>query len=638
MNMLTEILAAVAAGTDPGPFALIRREDAEEIDVLTGSVTVVERLADIPLPSGPPGPKTLALVPFRQVTERGFAAHDDGAPLECLRVERSATVVASEVVAALPEGSVGIRSVEGFDVSDDDYADLVERIVRDEIGRGEGANFVIQRTFRASVEGGPLAAAMLAFRRLLLTGKGAYWTFVVYTGERILLGATPERHVSVTDRMVMMNPISGTLRHPDGLPSASEVIEFLGDRKETDELYMVLDEELKMMAEVAEAGGRVVGPYLKPMSHLTHTEYLLAGTTDLDVRDVLRHTMFAPTVTGSPLENACRVIERHERNGRGYYAGVLALLGRDSQGEQTLDAPILIRAAEISPDGTVRVSVGATLVRHSTPQGEVAETHAKAAGVLTALGLRPASPVTHPSEDRAAVFDSPEVQRALADRNVNLARFWLDDRRSVPVRRPFAGRRALIVDGEDTFTSMLAHQLRSLGLRVTVTPWQRAGHDLDSFDLVVCGPGPGDPTSTDDPKIAALRGFLGRLLAERRPTLAVCLSHQLLSGMLGLPLRRRDSPYQGMQRDVDLFGQTRRLGFYSTYTATAENDGGTTPYGEVTFARDARDGSLHAMKGPDFAGIQFHPESVLSRDGMAVLEDLLDDLLRVRNPLPMEGS
>ena len=68
------------------------------------------------------------------------------------------------------------------------------------------------------------------------------------------------------------------------------------------------------------------------------------------MRDVLRETMFAPTVTGSPIENACRVIARHEGRGRRYYAGVLALLGADGAGRQTLDAPILIRTAERNDD------------------------------------------------------------------------------------------------------------------------------------------------------------------------------------------------------------------------------------------------------------------------------------------------
>lgn len=148
---------------------------------------------------------------------------------------------------------------------------------------------------------------------------------------------------------------------------------------------MVVDEELKMMCTVGDMGGVVIGPRLKEMAHLAHTEYELRGKSSLDVREVLRETMFAATVTGSPVQNACRVIERHEVGGRGYYAGALALLGRDSGGAQTLDSPILIRTADISPDGRLRVPVGATLVRGSDPASEVAETHAKAAGVLAAL-------------------------------------------------------------------------------------------------------------------------------------------------------------------------------------------------------------------------------------------------------------
>lgn len=155
---------------------------------------------------------------------------------------------------------------------------------------------------------------------------------------------------------------------------------------------MVVDEELKMMCTVGDMGGVVVGPRLKEMAHLAHTEYELRGRSSLDVREVLRETMFAATVTGSPVQNACRVIERYESGGRGYYAGALALLRREPGGAQTLDSPILIRTAEISADGELRVPVGATLVRHSDPEGEVAETHAKAAGVLTALGVRPGRP------------------------------------------------------------------------------------------------------------------------------------------------------------------------------------------------------------------------------------------------------
>jgi phenazine biosynthesis protein phzE len=645
------------------PFALLHRDGADHVEVLTGDVVTVAALDDIPLHRGRP---TLALIPYRQITERGFDCVDDGAPLECLVVREKH----EEPLSAFPAGDLTVRD-GGFDLSDAEYGEIVETVLRDEIGHGEGANFVIHRVYNATVDGDPIAAARAAFGRLLAAEQGTYWTFLVHTGARTLVGATPERHVSVADGITMMNPISGTFRHGSG-----DLLDFLRDPKEVEELYMVLDEELKMMATVAEHGGQVAGPYLKQMAHLTHTEYLLAGRGSLDVRDVLRETMFAPTVTGSPIENACRVIARHEGRGRGYYAGVLALLDHDDQGRQTLDAPILIRTAEISPEGALRVPVGATLVRHSTSAGEIAETHTKAAGILAALGATPARPA--PARPQA---ESPEVQAALAARNVDLARFWLDSRAPGALTVPaLAGRTALIVDGEDTFTAMLAHQLKALGLTVTVAPWTafagggafasgeasgggalgngealgsgeglgggalgsgeglgggalgsgeglgRGEARFDS-DLLIAGPGPGDPEDPDDPKMAVMRALIQARLTARQPLFAVCLGHEILGLLLGLDLRRRDAPYQGLAREVDLFGASRRVGFYSSFAAVAEVDELTTAYGQVEIARDPADGAVHALRGPGFAGVQFHPESVLSRDGLTVLSELLPSVM-----------
>jgi phenazine biosynthesis protein phzE len=590
------------------PFAYLHRDGADHVEVLAGDVITVATLAGIPLDRTGP---TLALIPYRQITERGFDCVDDGAPLECLRV----TSYEKRPLTDFADGPLRITGGT-FDISDEAYGRLVDDVIDTEISRGEGANFVIHRVFTARVEGDPIAAAKAAFHRLLAGEHGAYWTFLVHTGTRTLVGATPERHVSVDDGLTMMNPISGTFRH-DG---ARGLLDFLADEKEIEELYMVLDEELKMMATVAEHGGQVVGPRLKRMAHLTHTEYLLAGRGSLDVRDVLRETMFAPTVTGSPIENACRVIARHEGRGRGYYAGVLALLGHDAAGRQTLDAPILIRTAEISPDGMLRVPVGATLVRHSTAAGEVAETHTKAAGVLAALGVR-----SGPSHRTADADESPEIVAALAARNTDLARFWLDQRRPGALEIPeLTGRTAVIVDGEDTFTAMLAHQLKALGLAVDVVPWHSPG-DLTA-DLVVVGPGPGDPGAPDDPKMAVLRTLVDDLLAAGRPTFAVCLGHQILAAALGLRLHRRDAPYQGLARDIDLFGSPRRLGFYSSFTALSDESVLASRFGPVEVAGDS-DGTVHALRGSGFAGVQFHAESVLSRDGMTVLAELLAPLL-----------
>ncbi|MFC1416797.1 anthranilate synthase family protein [Streptacidiphilus cavernicola] len=635
----TELVARLATGDEP--FALLHRRaprlPLDTVEVLFGEVGTHRTLAELPLPEGAPGRPVhdlLALVPYRQLRERGFEAHDDGTPLQALRVRESHALPLRELAEALPRLPVRLDG-GGFDLDDDRYAETVRAVLRDEIGRGEGANFVIRRDFTGTLRDFSPALALTLFRRLVEQERGAYWTFLVSTGERVLVGASPEVHVRQTAGTVVMNPISGTYRYPAAGPSLDSLLAFLRDPKELEELTMVVDEELKMMCAVGDLGGQVLGPRLKEMAHLAHTEYELRGRTSLDVREVLRETMFAATVTGSPLQNATRVISRYEATGRGYYAGALALVGRTAGGAQTLDSPILIRTADIDPaSGRLAVRVGATLVRHSDPYAEVAETHAKAAGVLAAIGALPADPERTAAAGgpaaRPRLAENHRVQAALDARRADLAPFWL--RMQAPAPVPEQQRHVLVVDCEDTFTSMLAHLLRSLGHRVTVRRHDLpglaeavAGHD----GPLVLGPGPGDPADLTDPRMRRMQGVVGELTATGHPggLLAVCLSHQLLCAALGLPLRRKAVPHQGAQERIDLFGGRRTVGFYNTFTAVcADADADRLAARGIEVSRDPATGDVHAVRGPGFAGVQFHPESVLTLDGVTIVAELLGDL------------
>ncbi|GAA1920429.1 anthranilate synthase family protein [Streptantibioticus ferralitis] len=619
MTAAEELFRQVLAPTPP-PFAVLHRPESTgpgALDVLVGEVSTPDTLAGIPLPGGSSGPghEVLAIVPYRQITERGFVAADDGAPLIAMTVTGQATVRSGDLLDRIPDVPIGLAGGD-FDVDDEAYADIVRRVIADEIGTGEGANFVIKRSFVADISDYTPLSALAFFRRLLERESGAYWTFIVHTGSRTFVGATPERHISVRGGTAVMNPISGTYRYPPSGPTLPEVMDFLADRKEADELYMVVDEELKMMARICDGGGRVVGPYLKEMARLAHTEYFIEGRTASDPRDILRETMFAPTVTGSPLESACRVIGRYEPRGRGYYSGVVALISRDEHGERTLDSSILIRTADIDSGGRMRIGVGATLVRHSDPESEVAETRAKAAGLLSALESGPARFGQHPS-----------VRAALERRNTAIADFWLAGDAERPCQAPeLAGRRVLVVDAEDTFTSMIEQQLRSMDLEVAVRRFDEP-YSFEGYDLVVMGPGPGDPREENHPKIAHLRSATAALLEARRPFLAVCLSHQVLSLALGFDLVRRDVPNQGVQREIDLFGRRERVGFYNTFAARSVSDHVDCPdVGRVEASRDPLTGEVHALRGPHFASMQFHAESVLTQDGPRIVGTLLTEL------------
>lgn len=322
-------------------------------------------------------------------------------------------------------------------------------------------------------------------------------------------------------------------------------------------------------------------------------------------------------MTGSPLESAAKVISRYEPTGRGYYSGVVALIGRDASGGRTLDSSILIRTAEIDGAGQMKIGVGATLVRHSDPVSEVHETRAKAAGLLAALG-----------EQESSRFGAhPAVLEALGERNGTIAGFWLKDVVDRDrVQSALAGRSVLVIDAEDTFTSMIAHQVRSLGCEVTVRRFDEP-YDIDGYDLLIMGPGPGDPRETSHPKIAHLRAAVAQVLDERRPFLAVCLSHQVLSTLLGLPLVRRLVPNQGAQHEIDLFGRRERVGFYNAYAARAEQDSFEHPvHGHIEVSRSSSTGEVHALRAERFASMQFHAESVLTQNGLRIFGTLLESL------------
>ncbi|MET7545094.1 anthranilate synthase family protein [Streptomyces sp. NPDC005479] len=620
----TELVVQRLLTDDCPPFALLRRRtpgrDHDTVEVLIGRVREVDRLADLPVGPQP----SLALVPFRQIAERGFDVRDDGTPLSVLVADETYELPLATVLDVLPTHDVRVEG-GAFDVPDEEYAGIVRRVIEDEIGQGEGANFVIRRTFQGGIPGFGRADALALFRRLLAGERGAYWTFVVHTGDRTLVGASPEVHVRMSGGTVVMNPISGTYRYPAEGPTAESLLAFLGDRKETEELSMVVDEELKMMCTVGDMGGVVIGPRLKEMAHLAHTEYELRGRSSLDVREVLKETMFAATVTGSPVQNACRVIERYEPGGRGYYAGALALLGQEPGGAQTLDSPILIRTADIAADGRLRVPVGATLVRHSDPASEVAETHAKAAGVLAALGVRPGRPRAERTRPRLA--GDPRVRAALDARRDGLAPFWL----RMQERTQELSGHALVIDGEDTFTAMLAHLLRASGLEVSVRRYDEPGlREAVRAHLgpVVLGPGPGDPADTGDPKMRLLREFAAELVRDHRHgLLGVCLGHELIAAELGLEIVRKTVPYQGAQTRIELFGRPETVGFYNSFTARCDDDTvAELAAHSIEVSRDAATGELHALRGDGFASVQFHPESVLTLRGASIVAELLAGL------------
>ena len=210
--------------------------------------------------------------------------------------------------------------------------------------------------------------------------------------------------------------------------------------------------------------------------------------------------MFAPTVTGSPIENACRVIARHERRGRGYYAGVLALLGHDDAGPADAGRadpdPHRGDLARRRPAGAGRRHPGPALHRRGRGGRDPHQGGGRAGRAGRGLRCR-RSPVRAgaPSPPRSGRRWPPATTAWPASGSTRARPGAL----TVPA---LAGRTAVIVDGEDTFTAMLAHQLRALGLAVTVRALDCRRPVRRPPTWWWSGPGPGDPGDLGRPEDA----------------------------------------------------------------------------------------------------------------------------------------
>ena len=216
-------ISPAPADRDYRPLALglLKRRDGAGIDVLVGDVVDIALLSDTLHPATTDAQLVLGLIPFRQVIERGFTCHDDGAPLRCLLVQKRQAIPLAEVIARLPTDNLGIADIAGiagigFDVDDSAYAELVEQVIADEIGTGQGANFVIRRDYFARFGHVPRGAtwcgvnadhvALVLLRRLLIAEPTAYWTFAVYAGDITMVGATQRATLPLIGRLALTRP------------------------------------------------------------------------------------------------------------------------------------------------------------------------------------------------------------------------------------------------------------------------------------------------------------------------------------------------------------------------------------------------------------------------------------------------
>ena len=241
----------------------------------------------------------------------------------------------------------------------------------------------LSRGWRAHFEAGLDPARLYA--RLRAANPAPFAGLYAGAGWAVV-SASPERLVSVRGDVVETRPIAGTRPRFPGDDDAARVRELIGHPKERAEHVMLVDLERNDLGRVC-VGGSVEVDELMTVESYAHVHHIVSNVCGVRAPgaspvDVLRAVFPGGTITGCPKVSCMRIIAAQEGIGRGAYTGAMGWLNRDGD----MDLNILIRTAEVEGD-VLRFRTGAGIVLRSEPLQELAETRAKARGLLRALGV-----------------------------------------------------------------------------------------------------------------------------------------------------------------------------------------------------------------------------------------------------------
>lgn len=201
-----------------------------------------------------------------------------------------------------------------------------------------------------------------------------------------------------------------------------------------------------------------------------------------------------------------------------------------------------------------------------------------------------------------------------------------------------------VLDNYDSFTYNLVHLVGQHTDDVTVARNDAMTvaevQDLNP-DGIVISPGPGHPGR------AGITEDLIREMGDATPVLGVCLGHQAIGEVFGGEVARAETLMHGKTSPVEHDGRTLFEGISPRFDATRYHsliiDRDTFPHDELEISAESDEGTIMALRHRSLPieGIQFHPESVMTKAGPRLIANWLQscgvDAVLEEHASPAEG-
>jgi len=188
--------------------------------------------------------------------------------------------------------------------------------------------------------------------------------------------------------------------------------------------------------------------------------------------------------------------------------------------------------------------------------------------------------------------------------------------------------RVLVIDNYDSFTYNLVQELAELGAKPTVArndAWTLEQVRDFAPDGIVISPGPGSPENARD---IGISNDVIRELGPQIPLLGVCLGHQCIGYVFGARVVRAPELLHGKTSQIYHRGEGVLDGLPIPFEATRYHslivERASLPH-ELKVTAETHDEIVMAVRHREYPieGVQFHPESVLTTEGMRLLRNFL---------------
>jgi len=521
------------------------------------------------------------------------------------------------------------RSLETSSMTDGQHEQAIEAI-RESIRAGQMYQVNVGRWW----DGKLLEHPRRIFQRLNETNPAPFSAYLEAPDlDFSLVCSSPESLLRCNGESVFTSPIKGT-RPRGSTPEQEDALrnEMINDEKERSEHRMLVDLMRNDISMISEVGSVQVERFdVEAYAQVQHLVSHLSGVLKEESSglDALQAVFPGGSITGCPRTVVCAAIDELEQRPRSFWTGSIGWIDLTSGAcsWNILIRTLIARKQRGQWHGSIAAGGGITIGSH--PKTEVDEAKWKAAALRKACGWidgenseLPVGKLTvHQLEVEAVPSASAEGKVRFIDENT------------------VAEGCVLLIDNLDSFTLNIAHAIAGLGRDVLIYK-ARDGAPGVIWDNDACvefvhrfrpthivlGPGPGEPTDSPLTMELAHCALSGKIST---PILGICLGHQALGLAAGMELiRSPNGPVHGAPRtclhnQTGLFSTLKSPSLFTRYNSLCIASMENGPYIETAHEIDTE--MVMGIKHPSLQihGIQFHPESVGSKEGLELLKNFL---------------